>query len=416
MQVPITTSQKTIALLQTILFSTVFVLIVSFREREIGNDSVDWQVAMRLVFLAICAGVSALYYKAWAYKLLIKENFLLIPFFIILFASSLYAPSLAYSAGCTFSLMAVFSLFFTCSNVIGERRTISTIITVCTLVSLISLIVYFIMPDIGKATAWQGDIEVPTKRLAGITGPNGAGYIAAVTLLLITILKRRGQVGNPLLCLFFVSINFAVLMLSESRTSAIAMITALCCLFFFKLSKARLAILFGGIALIIFMFFSIDADQALSMLSRSGDASEVTTGTGRLYIWKTAVELISQHPFLGWGYASTQFILPQYALDIGHAPPHCHNTTLQVIFSVGWVGGIVFIGLLIAKLYAILSRRNSEILLLFVFITITGLTEASAFVGLANIATIIYAILFSMNAQQNNIVKPIEQIEIAHRE
>lgn len=393
-------SRKSTALLQTVLFTTIFVLIVSFRSREFGDDSVDWQVGMRLGFLAIAAGASFYCFKAWTKKLLQPENFLFIPFFILMFGSSLYAPSLAYSAGCTFSLFAIFALFYTCNTVLGEQRTISTVITVCSFVSIASLFVYFAMPDIGTAKVWEGDNLVSTRRLSGITGPNGAGFIAASMLLLITILKRRHNVALTKLSYLFIAVNLATLVLSESRTSAAAMLIALGCLFFSNLSPTRIALLFGGIAAAMILALTIDSDHLLVMLSRSGDASEVTSGTGRLYIWKTAIELIQQRPFLGWGYGSASFILPLYAVEIGHAPPHCHNATLQIIFSIGWIGGFVFVGMMIGKLYSIISRKSFDRLVLFVFVTITGLTEATAFGGLANIATIIYAVLFSMNNQE----------------
>jgi uncharacterized membrane protein len=73
------------ALFQTLLFTTLFVLMVSFRERELGNDSVDWQVALRLAFLGISMMISCFAYKAWLGRILIRENFLLIPFFSLLF-------------------------------------------------------------------------------------------------------------------------------------------------------------------------------------------------------------------------------------------------------------------------------------------------------------------------------------------
>lgn len=394
------------ALFQTLLFTTLFVLMVSFRERELGNDSVDWQVALRLAFLGISMMISCFAYKAWLGRILIRENFLLIPFFILLFFSSLYAPSMSYSAGCTFSLLSIFLLLFACNSIVGEKKTISTIVIVCSLVSFLSLIVYIFFPDIGTAKIWEGDIQVPTSRLSGITGPNSAGFIAASTILLISILKRRHEIDYPRLSFLFVILNLTVLILSESRTSGISMIVALGCLFFFKLSPARLAVLFVGISAFLLLAISIDLNNVLVLLSRSGDASEITTGTGRLYIWKTSLDLISQHPFLGWGYGSTAFILPLYALEMGHTPPHCHNTLLQVVFSIGWIGGIIFIGLMIGKIYAILSYRSFDRLVLFIFLTVAGLTEAAAFGGLANIATIIYAVLFSMTTSQNIANKP----------
>jgi exopolysaccharide production protein ExoQ len=388
--------------LQYFLFVMVFIMNVSFRERGLGDDSVDWQVALRLCFIVGAFGISMLCIKSLAVNILRPDNIAFIPLFLLISVSVIGAPSLTYSAGCALSILSIFFYIFVSCTVLKEDRVLKTIIYVSTFISLISLFVYFAFPEMGKEKAWFGDERIITNRLGGVTGANGAGFISASAILLIVVLKKYfDDSKNKIIPLLFL-INLATLLLSESRTSIFALGVALIYIFFSSPSKTKIIAMSFSIAILIIMVFVIDYDALLVSLSRSGNASEITTGTGRVYIWQACSELISQKIFLGWGYGSSSFILPSYSESIGHTPPHCHNVLLQLAFSAGIFAAFLFLIAFIIKAISSYLKNERVCIAMLIFILLSGLTEASAFIGLANMATIMYALTFAMKGKKND--------------
>ena len=71
--------------------------------------------------------------------------------------------------------------------------------------------------------------------------------------------------------------------------------------------------------------------------------------------WKLAVELISQRPLLGYGWADGEVV----SKNIGHM----HNAVLQAAWNLGCPGAVMYIGLLIMLAIASVSalRQNREL-------------------------------------------------------
>lgn len=386
--------------LQYFLFVLIFIMNVSFRERGLGDDSVDWQVALRLCFIVIAFGISILCVKSLAVNILRPDNIAFIPLFVLISLSVMGAPSITYSAGCALSILSIFFYIFVSCTILKETQVLKTIIYVSTLISLISLFVYFVFPEMGKEKIWFGDEKIISNRLGGVTGANGAGFISASAILLIVVLKKYFDSSKEKIIPILFLINLTTLLLSESRTSIFALSIALIYIFFSSPNKSKMIAMSFSVAVLIILVFTIDYDALLVSLSRSGNASEVTTGTGRVYIWQACSELISQKFFLGWGYGSSSFILPNYSESIGHTPPHCHNILLQLTFSAGIFAAILFGIAFISKAISAFLKKEHGCIALLIFIFLSGVTEASAFIGLANMATIMYALTFAIKGKK----------------
>jgi O-antigen ligase len=262
---------------------------------------------------------------------------------------------------------------------------------------------YFVSPDTARLKEWHGGELIVGNRLSGLTAtPNSMGLAASFGLMLsfyyLIIYKK-----NFILIAFLSSFSLIALIMSNSRTSIIALVITIIITYFLKFTQKRIVFACISLFLVTLVVINIDTDEFFSMISRSGDAEEITTGTGRSFIWKKTIELIEQKPFTGWGYASTSFILPQYEYEIGHAPSTAHNLALQTIFSIGIPGFIIFVLLFLIKLFYAIKFNDTLIVALLVFTFITGLTEPSVFRGVASMGTMVFAMALGMNMKSRNL-------------
>lgn len=391
-------------ILKSFLFVNAFNLATIFRVREYGSNSIDFQIFIKLVIWGVTFGFCLLYAKLWLKKMFLLDNIFLFLFLCLILISCFYAPSLSYSIGCVFSLIAIFSLVFFSSCLLENRDILKTILASFTLVSILSLIIYFVYPEFGRMSEWQDGIEVLGNRLSGITGTgNTMGSLAAFALFIAFYLNKLEVSQESLYLYIFSTINFAALAMSGSKTAIVSLILSIFVGYFSQMSVARLALMFISLALILIGSTMVDFDFIFSMLSRSGDVDEITSGTGRSYIWPVVIDLINQKPFFGWGYASSVRVLPMFSNVIGHTPSHTHNLYLQILFSVGYSGFLLFVLLCMLKIYNAFKFRDDYKIAGLFFILFSGISEAYVFVGVATQATLIFATVLALEYRHNNV-------------
>lgn len=84
-----------------------------------------------------------------------------------------------------------------------------------------------------------------------------------------------------------------------------------------------------------------------------------TSALGRIYFWELAVEMAADHP---WGIGPWQYEAHYDAYDylgtFGHRRS-VHNSFLQALSETGWMGGAVFVGLIVSS-WRILFRLRSR--------------------------------------------------------
>lgn len=370
---------------------TCFFMSVSFRGRDYGSTGVDFQVLLRLGILIVDLGVCLVFYKLWIRGFVRPDNIPLVILTAMFLVSSFYAPNFASSFGCSLSVLVYFLLAFTCKPILGMRGTLLSLLAVLTIIQVLSLGAYVLFPQIGHAKIWVGGHQVPSHRLGGIVGANATGAGAALALLLIYFLRTSfdGLKSSPSIFWFCLIINFAALALSMSRTAMASLILSLAFASTVRRPSAlRLAMLFGILAALVFFLATVDTDWLLTHLSRSGNSEEITTGTGRIFIWRKALELIAQKPFSGWGYAASAFILPQFK-ELGDVAPHCHNLYLQLAFSVGWGGTIFYVLFFLTKTAQSFVSRDIFRMTLLMMALVGSFTEVGPFAGLANTETLL---------------------------
>jgi O-antigen ligase len=154
--------------------------------------------------------------------------------------------------------------------------------------------------------------------------------------------------------------------------------------------------------------------QLSGSLSRSGDPTELLTFTGRTEIWSFAWDKILDNPWVGYGYNSSKFILPQFAGLPGLVIDEAHNMLLQNLLGVGVIGTVpllcLFLTLIAAYLRRLEATRDG-----FTFLNlIWGITVAGSFgstptvMSLATFCGLALAAqpAFSFGASQKNSFTP----------
>jgi len=80
---------------------------------------------------------------------------------------------------------------------------------------------------------------------------------------------------------------------------------------------------------------------AAVLFSRTGEVYELTSFTGRQQIWQASWQLIDAHPWIGYGLSSVRAVLSQsYFDEWGNTVGTAHNSLLESLLTVGWVGTV----------------------------------------------------------------------------
>lgn len=384
-------------------FVVVFLVEFIFRVRQYSDKSIDLQVMLKIA--------------SWCYIFLFAM--LRIPkyigaltsppriFWMILFAwalySTAYSPNPSYSAIAVFSVVAFFLYFLSLETETDDLAATLAVPSAIAAIAFVSIIVYFADPSLGRMSEWQDGAYVIGSRLSGIVGtPNAMGETAALGLVLLAMNWREigRRLGSSIPFLFCLVCGSALIM-SNSRTSMFSVAAILGINGMMRTRYLPLIALLGIGALFCVLVLVPYSEQVMIALSRSGEISEIETGTTRAQIWDTVIKLANMKYWSGWGYASSVFVLPNYAAYMGQAPPHAHNIVLQLWLTVGMIGVVVFVIAFLAQgLYAAF-RGDALAISLLGLVIVHGSMEPGAFAGIANMSTIALAMAVARGYRRN---------------
>lgn len=376
----------------------IFIVGAIFRVRAYDDKSIDLQVAAKLAAFGIIFITIFLFFSFALGRIRFPRLFYIwLAFFLALIVTSLYAVNVVFSLTCTVLFLAAYLYSVYMTVWLSRLTAVQIMMWAALLLCLGSIFVYFAIPSVGVMQGWTPEGGVgEIGRMKGITGSaNGIGLIAAFGLVLAVLYFRSFATFGKCTALALIPSALACLVLSNNRSSMIGVGAALWFSFIsrknigFKVIVTVTLVLIGAAALALF------SDQIFAALSRSGNADEITTATGRAAIWSVVLEMWAQRPFHGYGYASALAILP---LDprLFHAAAHAHNMYLELLFA----GGVILLGLF---LYAIWQTFRQALRLgeineaaLLVFFLLRGLTEATPFSGMASFSSFAFSLTLAL--------------------
>ena len=97
------------------------------------------------------------------------------------------------------------------------------------------------------------------------------------------------------------------------------------------------------------LWFLGDSETVLSFLFPGKSTASITSAHGRTIIWNMIYEKIAERPWLGWGYAAVERVLPQYCTD-------AHNSLIGIRGSLGNIGCCMLIMTMLSQLVYLFHR------------------------------------------------------------
>src|SRR5262249_19791605 len=136
----------------------------------------------------------------------------------------------------------------------------------------------------------------------------------------------------------------------------------------------------------------VDAQAILGMFSRTGDADEVMTMTGRTELWSFVWEKIAQRPVFGYGFNSFEAVAADEWFGSADAGVATHSNILQALFTVGIIGTLPYVGANVLMVRRWIMRPNPMRDLFTLYTLVSGLTE----VDYTSIATMPTFVVFAV--------------------
>lgn len=224
-------------------------------------------------------------------------------------------------------------------------------------------------------------------------------YVAAglvVGLVLATGLMRpRRPLANALLVIC-TGVLIVAVGATESRGALVAAgVAAVAALLFYSGRRAQVAVLLATLGAVAAMWFSVNP-HAWERVSEFD-----SSGSGRTALWTVAWRITEDHPVTGVGLDNFVEEAPKYTREPGQLEvqniaerPHvAHNVYLQFLAETGFVGAILFVGLLLAcaraawlagRLFDLKQDRDMAALARGCLVAIIALAAASFFLSDGN--------------------------------
>jgi exopolysaccharide production protein ExoQ len=250
---------------------------------------------------------------------------------------------------------------------------------------IIFIIGSFADPD----TFYRGMRGGEEKRLGGwIMNPNELGMLSSMGAAMAYLLIQKTK--SKTFPLLMIASAIVVLALTSSRSSAIGFLLIMGILVLLSKNKKVKIIMIAGVSIAgpIMINYIVFKD--------SGGIEEVMSMTGRLPFWKALLnEGIVREPWFGFGFMRINYT--DYFQGLGTYPAKMtHNTFMQVLMNLGFVGFFIAFWQLIQTLRNFFKEKNSPhknfFNAMFIPIIINSFTEFGIF-GEANYTILFYQFL-----------------------
>jgi O-antigen ligase len=222
-----------------------------------------------------------------------------------------------------------------------------------------------------------------------------AGLVVG-SVLATGLLRPRRPLANALLVICTGVLTVAIVA-TESRGALVAAaVAAVAALLFYSGRRAQVAVLLATLGAVAAMWFSVNP-HAWERVSEFD-----SSGSGRTALWTVAWRITEDQPVTGAGLDNFIEEAPKYTLEPGQLEvvqniaerPHvAHNVYLQFLAETGFVGAILFVGLLLAcaraawlagRLFDLKQDRDMAALARGCLVAIIAFAAASLFLSDGN--------------------------------
>lgn len=302
-------------------------------------------------------------------------------FFLWFFLIAPIAPDVFKSYLTLVTLISPLLLMIAFMAQFGQAELLKTFVKIQALFLTFSLVSYFALPTFARFPLWDGTIG---PRLTGLgSHPNTVAALAALAIVITFSTGAQLKIQrNARIFIYIVSIG--CLILTQSRTSMMAAMIGCSACLVLRLSRPLIPAIGLGLAGSAAILFSAINPNMLAVFSRSGRVDEITTGTGRTYVWNEAFRLIGESPWVGYGYNSTWYIFRDLQNDLAqfvgtYVFPHSHNLYIQILLSGGFIALTLFIITITLVAYSSISmKKHTPVIILACYLSYS-MTESAGF-------------------------------------
>ena len=282
----------------------------------------------------------------------------------------------------------------------------------CRMVLAISS-VYLCIGILAEITGGTYEPSAERFRFRGTFHMNHQGINCAFICLSAACLHRQATRWRwALATMFLVGVFF--LILTGSRTGLYSFLCAVVLYWWLtgswqrKISLAAfLALLTSPMLLAVVMGAE---DQVADFLNMGRDRATVSTMTGRMPVWNELTGYISKRPLFGYGYEGfwSDERYDEFTASMKWAPSHAHSAYLEIILSLGLLGGFLHVLAIVAGLYRgrrqYLETRDGGygfVFGLLLMATVHSLLEGTFATPSCYASTVFFAGLFMLAFQRN---------------
>jgi len=343
--------------LSTIVGLGLIAIITFINSADVAIDKekvgLDMQVMLKLAgigFAAIYGGIGFLTDRRVRDLVQSFPVFWVVIIIAMYFVSTPFSIDPKISLASTLSVVAILLLTIRALLQIGIMPVLNAIFVGMGLFNIFSWVVFFAWPEVGVLKEALPDGKF-AHRMSGLAHSNVLGQYAGLTVVLGMIMfftyKRKSKARLGL-----IAIALGALVCSLSRTSMVATLVALAVAYrrvFFKREYLQRYVVAAMVGIFALMVISTQVDlgakikEKMTLISKSGNADELTSATGRSEIWAYSIRLIGERPLIGYGAATSKYYLARYSL-------YTHNMILNVAFSTGIIGGFACLMMVLGRI------------------------------------------------------------------
>ncbi|MFV0480750.1 MAG: O-antigen ligase family protein [Campylobacteraceae bacterium] len=204
-----------------------------------------------------------------------------------------------------------------------------------------------------------------------------------VLVSFLSLKKYNAFYSNIFIIIFLFLFMFSVLF-SYSRAVWVSLFVSLVVYFCFNyknIKKIHFLYIFIVTSVLFFMFLGID-----SLEKRFVDLISIDS-SNRDIIWMNSINFFTQKPLFGWG-------LGAYKLSVAQNGYSFHNSTLEVLVSMGILGFLAYLSLILVILKEVIKNKQIPLLCLFVYILIDCQFDQSILHGKVFLSSIVVLLFF----------------------
>jgi O-antigen ligase len=380
-------------ILMGLLAFVVVVPNLSFRTRAIGEAGLDWQNGLKLVIWITLFVVAVFCWRR--YRALFSDWMLALALCYAGFGllSSLYSVAPAYSAACAFGFLA-YLLFAALLAADFDGRTLVAVVAWSFSGYLaVTWIAAILAPDTAFLPTYGDNQLFP--RLQGLSGhPNMLGKQVASFICFILAASALNWFASRQNFWVIMALAVITLVATDSRTSLLALLLSVAVV---TMRTHRMGGALLGVAGVAVGLVTVADGLGLPVLaglfefgSRTGEADEVMSLTGRVRLWGFVWENFLDRPLFGYGYNSTELVLARNWYGPADQIVGAHNTMLQSLLTLGIVGTVPLLAMYLLMIHRFFSSSLGISRYLIPYSIIVSLTE----IEIASVPVLMMLVIF----------------------